>query len=339
MITPENEKNIEQLNPILSNENYNTSNDNSNNQLIDQENTSYPSYEAVMQQNQNMYPDQNINMIPPQQNINMIPPQQNINVIPPQQNINMIPQNINILTPQQNINMLPPQQNINMLPPPQNIMIPQSNIMIPQSNIMIPQSNIMIPQSNIMIPQNPQNQILYVQSNNQLNQNENVLTISGRGVKRITDNEYLIRIKYSDISACSQLFLIIFGFILLFNYSSTIIGLFFLILGISRFFSYAVKYYFFLEPNNIKFINGNGCCSKKMINYNKGQILKFEFYCKNLIEGNSVFFEHHILIYTNNRTEELLNIKCKKELFTKQEIAALNLIINNHINKINMMQN
>ena len=323
MITPENEKNIEQLNPILSNENYNTSNDNSNNQLIDQENTSYPSYEAVMQQNQNMYPDQNINMIPPQQNIN---------VIPPQQNINMIPQNINILTPQQNINMLPPQQNINMLPPPQNIMIPQSNIVIPQSNIMIPQSN-------IMIPQNPQNQILYVQSNNQLNQNENVLTISGRGVKRITDNEYLIRIKYSDISACSQLFLIIFGFILLFNYSSTIIGLFFLILGISRFFSYAVKYYFFLEPNNIKFINGNGCCSKKMINYNKGQILKFEFYCKNLIEGNSVFFEHHILIYTNNRTEELLNIKCKKELFTKQEIAALNLIINNHINKINMMQN
>ena len=321
MITPENEKNIEQLNPILSNENYNTSNDNSNNQLIDQENTSYPSYEAVMQQNQNMYPDQNINMIPPQQNINMIP------------------QNINILTPQQNINMLPPQQNINMLPPPQNIMIPQSNIVIPQSNIMIPQSNIMIPQSNIMIPQNPQNQILYVQSNNQLNQNENVLTISGRGVKRITDNEYLIRIKYSDISACSQLFLIIFGFILLFNYSSTIIGLFFLILGISRFFSYAVKYYFFLEPNNIKFINGNGCCSKKMINYNKGQILKFEFYCKNLIEGNSVFFEHHILIYTNNRTEELLNIKCKKELFTKQEIAALNLIINNHINKINMMQN
>ena len=316
MITPENEKNIEQLNPILSNENYNTSNDNSNNQLIDQENTSYPSYEAVMQQNQNMYPDQNINMIPPQQNIN---------VIPPQQNINMIPQNINILTPQQNINMLPPQQNINMLPPPQNIMIPQSNIVIPQSNI--------------MIPQNPQNQILYVQSNNQLNQNENVLTISGRGVKRITDNEYLIRIKYSDISACSQLFLIIFGFILLFNYSSTIIGLFFLILGISRFFSYAVKYYFFLEPNNIKFINGNGCCSKKMINYNKGQILKFEFYCKNLIEGNSVFFEHHILIYTNNRTEELLNIKCKKELFTKQEIAALNLIINNHINKINMMQN
>ena len=323
MITPENEKNIEQLNPILSNENYNTSNDNSNNQLIDQENTSYPSYEAVMQQNQNMYPDQNINMIPPQQNIN---------VIPPQQNINMIPQNINILTPQQNINMLPPQQNINMLPPPQNIMIPQSNIVIPQSNIMIPQSN-------IMIPQNPQNQILYVQSNNQLNQNENVLTISGRGVKRITDNEYLIRIKYSDISACSQLFLIIFGFILLFNYSSTIIGLFFLILGISRFFSYAVKYYFFLEPNNIKFINGNGCCSKKMINYNKGQILKFEFYCKNVIEGNSVFFEHHILIYTNNRTEELLNIKCKKELFTKQEIAALNLIINNHINKINMMQN
>ena len=323
MITPENEKNIEQLNPILSNENYNTSNDNSNNQLIDQENTSYPSYEAVMQQNQNMYPDQNINMIPPQQNIN---------VIPPQQNINMIPQNINILTPQQNINMLPPQQNINMLPPPQNIMIPQSNIVIPQSNIMIPQSN-------IMIPQNPQNQILYVQSNNQLNQNENVLTISGRGVKRITDNEYLIRIKYSDISACSQLFLITFGFILLFNYSSTIIGLFFLILGISRFFSYAVKYYFFLEPNNIKFINGNGCCSKKMINYNKGQILKFEFYCKNLIEGNSVFFEHHILIYTNNRTEELLNIKCKKELFTKQEIAALNLIINNHINKINMMQN
>ena len=323
MITPENEKNIEQLNPILSNENYNTSNDNSNNQLIDQENTSYPSYEAVMQQNQNMYPDQNINMIPPQQNIN---------VIPSQQNINMIPQNINILTPQQNINMLPPQQNINMLPPPQNIMIPQSNIVIPQSNIMIPQSN-------IMIPQNPQNQILYVQSNNQLNQNENVLTISGRGVKRITDNEYLIRIKYSDISACSQLFLIIFGFILLFNYSSTIIGLFFLILGISRFFSYAVKYYFFLEPNNIKFINGNGCCSKKMINYNKGQILKFEFYCKNLIEGNSVFFEHHILIYTNNRTEELLNIKCKKELFTKQEIAALNLIINNHINKINMMQN
>ena len=325
MITPENEKNIEQLNPILSNENYNTSNDNSNNQLIDQENTSYPSYEAVMQQNQNMYPDQNINMIPPQQNINMIPPQQNINMIPPQQNINM-------LTPQQNINMLPPQQNIIMLPPPQNIMIPQSNIMIPQSNIMIPQPN-------IMIPQNPQNQILYVQSNNQLNQNENVLTISGRGVKRITDNEYLIRIKYSDISACSQLFLIIFGFILLFNYSSTIIGLFFLILGISRFFSYAVKYYFFLEPNNIKFINGNGCCSKKMINYNKGQILKFEFYCKNLIEGNSVFFEHHILIYTNNRTEELLNIKCKKELFTKQEIAALNLIINNHINKINMMQN
>ena len=316
MITPENEKNIEQLNPILSNENYNTSNDNSNNQLIDQENSSYPSYEAVMQQNQNMYPDQNINMIPPQQNIN---------VIPPQQNINMIPQNINILTPQQNINMLPPQQNINMLPPPQNIMIPQSNIVIPQSNI--------------MIPQNPQNQILYVQSNNQLNQNENVLTISGRGVKRITDNEYLIRIKYSDISACSQLFLIIFGFILLFNYSSTIIGLFFLILGISRFFSYAVKYYFFLESNNIKFINGNGCCSKKMINYNKGQILKFEFYCKNLIEGNSVFFEHHILIYTNNRTEELLNIKCKKELFTKQEIAALNLIINNHINKINMMQN
>jgi hypothetical protein len=323
MITPENEKNIEQLNPILSNENYNTSNDNSNNQLIDQENSSYPSYEAVMQQNQNMYPDQNINMIPPQQNINMIPPQQNINM----------------LTPQQNINMLPPQQNINMLPPPQNIMIPQSNIVIPQSNIMIPQSNIMIPQSNIMIPQNPQNQILYVQSNNQLNQNENVLTISGRGVKRITDNEYLIRIKYSDISACSQLFLIIFGFILLFNYFSTIIGLFFLILGISRFFSYAVKYYFFLEPNNIKFINGNGCCSKKMINYNKGQILKFEFYCKNLIEGNSVFFEHHILIYTNNRTEELLNIKCKKELFTKQEIAALNLIINNHINKINMMQN
>ena len=321
MITPENEKNIEQLNPILSNENYNTSNDNSNNQLIDQENSSYPSYEAVMQQNQNMYPDQNINMIPPQQNIN---------VIPPQQNINMIPQNINILTPQQNINMLP--QNINMLPPPQNIMIPQSNIVIPQSNIMIPQSN-------IMIPQNPQNQILYVQSNNQLNQNENVLTISGRGVKRITDNEYLIRIKYSDISACSQLFLIIFGFILLFNYFSTIIGLFFLILGISRFFSYAVKYYFFLEPNNIKFINGNGCCSKKMINYNKGQILKFEFYCKNLIEGNSVFFEHHILIYTNNRTEELLNIKCKKELFTKQEIAALNLIINNHINTINMMQN
>ena len=316
MITPENEKNIEQLNPILSNENYNTSNDNSNNQLIDQENTSYPSYEAVMQQNQNMYPDQNINMIPPQQNINMIPPQQNINM----------------LTPQQNINMLPPQQNINMLPPPQNIMIPQSNIMIPQSNIMIPQSN-------IMIPQNPQNQILYVQSNNQLNQNENVLTISGRGVKRITDNEYLIRIKYSDISACSQLFLITFGFILLLHYSSIIIGLFFLILGISRFFSYAVKYYFFLEPNNIKFINGNGCCSKKMINYNKGQILKFEFYCKNLIEGNSVFFEHHILIYTNNRTEELLNIKCKKELFTKQEIAALNLIINNHINKINMMQN
>ena len=316
MITPENEKNIEQLNPILSNENYNTSNDNSNNQLIDQENTSYPSYEAVMQQNQNMYPDQNINMIPPQQNINMIPPQQNIN----------------ILTPQQNINMLPPQQNINMLPPPQNIMIPQSNIMIPQSNIMIPQPN-------IMIPQNPQNQILYVQSNNQLNQNENVLTISGRGVKRITDNEYLIRIKYSDISACSQLFLITFGFILLLHYSSTIIGLFFLILGITRFFSYAVKYYFFLEPNNIKFINGNGCCSKKMINYNKGQITKFEFYCKNLIEGNSVFFEHHILIYTNNRTEELLNIKCKKELFTKQEIAALNLIINNHINKINMMQN
>ena len=307
MITPENEKNIEQLNPILSNENYNTSNDNSNNQLIDQENSSYPSYEAVMQQNQNMYPDQNINMIPPQQNINMIP------------------QNINILTPQQNINMLPPQQNINMLPPPQNIMIPQSNIVIPQSNI--------------MIPQNPQNQILYVQSNNQLNQNENVLTISGRGVKRITDNEYLIRIKYSDISACSQLFLITFGFILLLHYSSIIIGLFFLILGISRFFSYAVKYYFFLEPNNIKFINGNGCCSKKMINYNKGQILKFEFYCKNLIEGNSVFFEHHILIYTNNRTEELLNIKCKKELFTKQEIAALNLIINNHINKINMMQN
>ena len=309
MINPENEKNIEQLNPILSNENYNTSNDNSNNQLIDQENSSYPSYEAVMQQNQNMYPDQNINMIPPQQNINMIPPQQNINM----------------LTPQQNINMLPPQQNINMLPPQQNIMIPQSNIVIPQSNI--------------MIPQNPQNQILYVQSNNQLNQNENVLTISGRGVKRITDNEYLIRIKYSDISACSQLFLIIFGFILLFNYFSTIIGLFFLILGISRFFSYAVKYYFFLEPNNIKFINGNGCCSKKMINYNKGQISKFEFYCKNLIEGNSVFFEHHILIYTNNRTEELLNIKCKKELFTKQEIAALNLIINNHINKINMMQN
>ena len=87
MITPEDEKQFDQLHPMLPNDNYGSgltsSNDNSNNQLIEPESQSIPPYESVMQQNINMYPPQNMNNYPPQQNINMIP----------QQNINMAPQN------------------------------------------------------------------------------------------------------------------------------------------------------------------------------------------------------------------------------------------------------
>ena len=129
MITPEDEKQFDQLHPILPNDNYGSgltsSNDNSNNQLIEPESQSIPPYESVMQQNINMYPPQNMNNYPPQQNINMIP-QQNINMMP-QQNINMMPQ--------QNINMIP-QQNINMAPQnpqPQVIFVQSSSNPIPLS--------------------------------------------------------------------------------------------------------------------------------------------------------------------------------------------------------------
>ena len=298
MITPEDEKQFDQLHPMLPNDNYGSgltsSNDNSNNQLIEPESQSIPPYESVMQQNINMYPPQNMNNYPPQQNINMMP-QQNINMMP-QQNINMMPQ--------QNINMIP-QQNINM--------IPQQNInMIPQQNIN-------------MAPQNPQPQVIFVQSSS------NPIPLSGNGVQRISSNQFSIFAKVNDSSSCCAITLITLGCLFIFTFYLFIIGIIFLILGIKKLASKNIYYIFTLNQNNIQVTDRSGFSAKESF-YLRGQIDKIDFFSTLVNQGNDLYNEYHLRIQSNQTAIELLNLKTKKPLFTPQEMSIFTQAMNNHIN-------
>ena len=72
--------------------------------------------------------------------------------------------------------------------------------------------------------------------------------------------------------------------------------------------------------------------NKKKTFYEKGQIDKIEFYSTIIYQDTVAYNEYHLLIYSNQTTIDLLNIKNTKELFTQQEMIIFNQCMNNHIN-------